>query len=52
MHFQEWNMDKEEYRKILECLQRKVDDKKLQKQADIFEVKNENYIKRRKTAKF
>src|SRR3954454_23302576 len=44
-------MDKEEYRKILECLQGKVDDKKLQKQADIFEVKNGKLYKKKKDSK-
>ena len=52
MHFQEWNMDKKEYRKIVECLQGKINDKKLQKQAIYLKLKTENYIKRRKTVKF
>ena len=49
-------MDKEEYRRILECLQGKVDDKKLWKQVDTFEVKNGKLyglfaIEREETAK-
>ena len=44
-------MDKEEYRKILECLQGKVDDKKLQKQANTFEVKNGKLYKKKKDDK-
>ncbi len=41
-------MDKEEYRRILEYLQGKVDDKKLWKQADTFEVKNGKLYKKKK----
>ena len=44
-------MNKEEYRKILECLQGKVDDKKLQKQANTFEVKNGKLYKKKKDDK-
>src|SRR6266480_7664633 len=44
-------MDKEEYRKILECLQEKIDDKKLQKQANTFEVKNRKLYKKKKDSK-
>src|SRR2546429_8940923 len=44
-------MDKEEYRKILECLQGKIDDKKLQKQANTFEVKNSKLYKKKKDSK-
>ena len=44
-------MDKEEYRKILEFLQKKVDDKKLQKQANTFEVKNGKLYKKKKDSK-
>src|SRR5437763_3707164 len=44
-------MDKEEYRRILECLQGKVDDKKLWKQADTFEVKNGKLYKKKKNGK-
>src|SRR2546429_389579 len=44
-------MDKEEYRKILECLQEKVDDKKLQKQADTFEIRNRKLYKKKKDSK-
>src|SRR2546423_5634881 len=44
-------MDKEEYRKILEFLQEKVDDKKLQKQANTFEVKNEKLYNKKKDDK-
>jgi len=38
-------MDKEEYRKIVECLQGKINDKKLQKQTETFEVKDEKVLK-------
>src|SRR6266487_4452666 len=41
-------MNKEEYRKILECLQGKVDNKKLWKQVDTFEVKNGKLYKKKK----
>ena len=44
-------MNKEEYRKILECLQGKVDDKKLQKQVNTFEVKNRKLYKKKKDGK-
>src|SRR2546423_2915582 len=44
-------MDKEEYRKILECLQGKVDDKKLQKQTKTFEVNNGKLYKKKKDNK-
>src|SRR5205823_10317108 len=44
-------MDKEEYRRILECLQGKVDDKKLWKQANIFEVKNRKLYKKKKNSR-
>ena len=44
-------MDKEEYRRILECLQGKVDDKKLWKQADTFEVRNGKLYKKKKNDK-
>ena len=44
-------MDKEEYRRILECLQEKVDDKKLWKQANTFEVKNGKLYKKKKNGK-
>ena len=44
-------MDKEEYRKIVECLQGKNDDKKLQKQLNTFEVKNRKLYKRKKDSK-
>src|SRR5947209_1885106 len=44
-------MNKEEYRKILECLQGKVDDKKLWKQADTFEVRNGKLYKKKKNGK-
>src|SRR3954447_22753507 len=44
-------MDKEEYGKILECLQGKIDDKKLRKQADTFEIKNRKLYKRKKDGK-
>src|SRR5437660_12277836 len=44
-------MNKEEYRKILECLQGKVDDKKLWKQADIFEVQNGKLYKKKKDSR-
>ena len=41
-------MNKEEYRRILECLQGKIDNKKLWKQADTFEVKNGKLYKKKK----
>src|SRR5205807_941289 len=44
-------MNKEEYSRILECLQGKVDDKKLWKQADTFEVKNGKLYKKKKNGK-
>src|SRR3954447_16086799 len=44
-------MDKKEYKKILECLQGKVDDKKLQKQTNTFEVKNGKLYKKKKDDK-
>src|SRR5436305_4079453 len=44
-------MDKEEYRKILECLQGKIDDKKLQKQANTFEIRNGKLYKKKKDGK-
>src|SRR3954451_7549320 len=44
-------MDKEEYRKILECLQGKVDNKKLRKQVNTFEVKNGKLYKKKKDSK-
>ena len=44
-------MNKEEYRKILECLQGKVDDKKLWKQVDTFEVKNGKLYKKKKDSR-
>ena len=44
-------MNKEEYRKILECLQEKIDDKKLWKQADTFEVKNGKLYKKKKNGR-
>ena len=44
-------MDKEEYRKIVECLQGKINDKKLQKQTETFEVKNEKLYKKKKDSK-
>src|SRR2546423_12091890 len=44
-------MDKEEYRKILECLQGKIDDKKLRKQVDTFEIRNEKLYKKKKDSK-
>ena len=40
-------MDKKEYRKIVECLQGKINDKKLQKQTETFEVKNEKLYKKK-----
>ena len=44
-------MDKEEYRKIVECLQGKINDKKLQKQTETFEVKNGKLYKKKKDSK-
>src|SRR2546423_8858404 len=44
-------MNKEEYRKILECLQGKIDDKKLRKQVNTFEVKNRKLYKKKKDSK-
>src|SRR3954451_189722 len=45
-------MDKEEYKKkILECLQGKINDKKLRKQTDIFEIKNGKLYKKKKDSK-
>src|SRR3989440_5509274 len=44
-------MDKGEYWKILECLQGKIDDKKLQKQLNTFEVKNGKLYKKKKDSK-
>ena len=44
-------MDKKEYKKILRCLQRKINDKKLQKQTETFEVKNRKLYKKKKDGK-
>ena len=44
-------MNKKEYEKILECLQGKINDKKLQKQTDTFEVKNGKLYKKKKNGK-
>src|SRR5436853_697372 len=44
-------MNKEEYRKIYECLQGKVDDKKYWKRANTFEVKNGKLYKKKKDSR-
>src|SRR4051794_22284989 len=44
-------MDKEEYKNFLECLQGKINDKKLQKQTNTFEVKNGKLYKKKKNSK-
>src|SRR5436305_14108483 len=44
-------MDKEEYKKIVEYLKGKIDDKKLQKKLDTFENKNDKLYKKKKDSK-
>src|SRR2546429_3396256 len=44
-------MNNKEYERILECLQGKIEDKKLQKQSDKFEIKNGKLYKKKKDEK-
>src|SRR6266487_3882841 len=44
-------MNNEEYERILECLQGKVEDKRLQKRSDKFEIKNGKLYKKKKDEK-
>ena len=44
-------MNNEEYERILECLQGKIEDKKLQKRTDKFKIENGKLYKKKKNGK-
>jgi len=44
-------MNNEEYERILECLQGKIEDKKLQKRTDKFKIEHGKLYKKKKNGK-